>query len=327
MNFLDNIEIFLLVVEAGSFTQAASTRFISPSSVSTRISELEKELGVRLLHRTTRKLLVTDDGQAVYERFKKIVQDIQEAKQEFSSPDKHVGKVRLVTAGALAKCFIFPLLAEFSRRHPGISLEFLESRRTFGAGNHERDIVLAYGPLGDSSLVAKPLGYSHFWVAGSPGYFSQHGIPRTPRELQRHRCLGYLDRASGRLTNWQFREANQVLDWQPPILHTFSNGESLVAAAIQGLGLVWAPNAVLQDPIAEGLLLPALQDHAIEMEGPYILYPRDQLLPTRVQIFLNFLFEKYSPGRPLLETLATLGAPGGAPPPRRGQPSPAQSGA
>lgn len=211
--------------------------------------------------------MVTDDGQAVYGRFKKIVQDIHEAKQEFSAPDKHTGKVRLITVGALAKCFILPLLAEFTQRHPGIALEVLESGRTFGAGNHERDVVLNYGPLGDSGLVAKPLGYSYLWVAGSAAYFAQHGIPRAPLDLQRHRCLGYVDRATGRLTDWQFRDTGQLQGWRPPILHSFSNGESLVEATIQGLGLIWAPDAVFQGPVAQRQLIPVLQDYSIEM-GP-----------------------------------------------------------
>ncbi|MDY0012039.1 MAG: LysR family transcriptional regulator [Rhodocyclaceae bacterium] len=306
MKFLDNIEIFLRVVELGSFTRVASAINLTPGSISVKISELEMELGVRLLHRSTRKLTVTDDGRRVHERFTKIVQDIKEAKQAFAAPAGHGGKIRVIAVGALVKRFILPIMQEFTARYPGITLEFFESGRTFGANNNERDVILTYGPLGDSSLVARSLGSSQMWVAGSRAYFARHGEPQTPLDLQRHHCLGYIDRATERLTNWKFRADEPSMDSQPPILHAFNNGDSLVEAAIQGLGLVWAPDVVLHGPITQGLLKPVLQDHGIEMEGPYVLYPQDQLLTKRVRIFLDYLFEKYSPNRPLQASLATI---------------------
>lgn len=307
MNFLDNAEIFLLVVDLGSFTQAASARNLTPGSVSVKVSELEKELGVRLLHRSTRKLMVTDEGQAVYERVKKILQDVNEAKLAFSSPAKQGGKIRIVTVAALAKCFILPLMAEFTRRYPDITLEFFESDRTFGANNNDRDVILNYGPLGDSSLVARSLGASQMWVAGSGAYFARHGEPATPAELMGHHCLGYIDRATGRLTDWKFRADDPLRHPHPPILHAFNNGDSLVEAAIQGLGLVWAPDAVLQGPIAQGQLKAVLQHHAVSIEGPYLLYPQDEFLTQRVRVFLDFMFHHYAPERPLRASLAAIG--------------------
>lgn len=309
MNFLNGIEAFVQVVELASFSRAAHSRNVSPGMISTQISRLEKELGVRLLHRSTRKLCLTDEGRVLYERFKKILDEVHEARNIYAQPTPSAGKVRVIGGTITIHCLMLPLVHEFSERHPDITLEFLETGQVFGAKNDEHDLVLRYPPLDDANLVARALGTSRMVVAGSPAYLQRHGEPEDPEHLLRHRCLGYIDRGSGRLTDWTLSRNGKMFSMYPTRSHAFNNAASLIEAGIQGLGLVYVPDVYAHKPIEEGLLKPVLTDASIFLSGPCVLYQQGQLLPKRVRVFLDFLFEKYAPEKPLLSSLQEHLAP------------------
>ena len=305
MNFLNSVETFLLTVELGSFTSAANARNITPGSISIQISELEKELGARLFHRSTRKLVVSDEGRVVYERFKRIFQEINETKREFSTPSLPSGKVRILATSVVAKYLVLPMAAEFSARYPDVSLEFAEPQRTFGARNDDQDVILAYGNFGDTDLVAKCLGTCRVMIAGSDAYLARFGEPRVPEDLRHHRCLGFIDRGLRKLIDWRFGKENHIQNALPPPVYTFDNAASFIEAGIQGLGLVYVPDIFLREPIARGQLKPVLTDFSVPFKGPYVLHHPDHLVPVpqRVKIFVDFLFEKFMPTRSLLDSL------------------------
>jgi DNA-binding transcriptional LysR family regulator len=303
VNFLNGIEVFVQVVELSSFTRTAQVRNVTPGMISTQITELEKELGVRLLHRSTRKLSVTDEGRVLYKRFKKIVDDVHEVKGIYAQPTVPSGKVRIIGGTVTIHCLMLPLVQEFSQRHPDVTLEFFETGQVFGAKNDEHDLVLRYPPLDDSNLVARPLGTSRMVVAGSPAYLQGHGEPEDPEDLLMHRCLGYIDRGSGRLTEWTLSRDGKMFSMYPTRSHAFNNAASLVEAGIHDLGLIYVPDIYIHKAVAQGLLKPVLTDASVLLNGPYVLYQQGQLLPRRVRVFLDFLFETYSPEKPLLTSL------------------------
>lgn len=313
MNFLTGIEVFVQVVELASFTRTAHVRNVTPGAISAQISELEKELGVRLLHRSTRKLSPTDEGRVLYKRFKKIVQDVQEVKTTYAQPSEPSGKVRIVGGTVTIHCLMLPLVPEFSALYPEITLEFLETSMVFGAKNDEHDLVLRYPPLDEANLVARSLGTSRLLVAGSADYLARHGEPKVPEDLLAHYCLGYIDRGTDKLTDWTLAHQGKIFNIYPTKTHAFNNAASLIEAAAQGLGLAYAPDIYMQPAMDRGLLKPVLADSSVLLNGPYVLYQQGQLLPKRVRVFLDFLFERFSPDKPLLSSLAKLAGAGRPP--------------
>lgn len=307
MNFLNSVEVFLQVVELGSFTKAAQMRDVTPGMVSTQVSELEKEFGVRLLHRSTRKLALTEEGTLLYGRLTKIVQEIDETKATFLTPSMLSGKVRVVAGALIINFLMLPIVNEFSTRYPGITLELLESRALVGTKGEERDLIIRYGPFEDSNLVAKPMGITRMVLAASPEYLALNGMPRNREDLLNHRCCGLIDPASGHLTEWMLQDGNgRETRFLPRHTLRFSNAISLLEAAVQGLGLVFMAEVFLQDAFDKGLLMPVLPDYSYRYEGPCVLYHRDQMMPARVRAFLDFLIEKFPSDELMLTTYRKL---------------------
>jgi len=307
MNFLNSVETFLQVVELGNFTKTAQARNVTPGMISTQISDLEREFGVRLLHRTTRKIVVTEEGSLLYQRLKRIVQDIDETKSAFLTPSMLTGKVRVVAGGLMTRILMLPIVVEFGARYPGITLEFILRNMLRGTKGDDGDLTIRYGPFGDSSLVVKPLGITHVIVAGSPDYLARHGTPREPRDLLNHRCCGFIDSGTGQLTEWTLHDGKgEQYQFFPRHTLMFNDTVSLLDAAIRGLGLVWMSEAFLQETFDQGLLVPVLPEYKYRLEGPCVLYHRDKMMSARVRAFLDFLIEKFPSDALLLDTCRKL---------------------
>jgi len=307
MKFLNSVETFLRVVELGNFTKAAQVRNVTPGMISTQISSLEREFGVRLLHRTTRKIVVTEEGIVLYQRLKKIVQDIDETKSSFLTPSMLTGKVRVVAGGLIVRFLMLPIVPEFSARYPGITLEFLLRNMLRGSKGDDGDLTIRYGPFENSSLIVKPLGNTHIVVAGSHDYLARHGTPKEPRELLNHRCCGFVDSGSGQLTAWQLeRDAGEQFQFFPKHTLMFNDSVSLLDAAISGLGLVWMAEAFLQEAFEQGLLVPVLTAYRHRVEGPSVLYYGDKMMSARVRAFLQFLTERYPSDASLTDSCLKL---------------------
>ena len=193
MNRIETMQIYVSVAELASFTQTANTMGLPKASISTAVQQLESELGTRLLHRTTRRVQMTQDGQVFYERCKDLLADFEELQNLFRSNETALqGRLRVDMPSGVAKDVVLPRLPEFLQAHPDLNIELSSTDRRVDLIREGFDCVLRVGALGDSNLIARPLGYYRMINCASPGYVAQFGMPQHPDELAGHRLIHYV---------------------------------------------------------------------------------------------------------------------------------------
>lgn len=289
---LADMAVFARVVEASGFSAAARELGLSKAAVSKSVGRLEAHLGTRLLQRTTRKLTPTEAGVAFQAYCREVVAQAEEAEQ-------HLGQLQASPRGTLrvAAPLSFGLvqlataLPGLQQRYPDIEVE-LELRDTtidmIGGGF---DLMLAIGEPADSSLVARRLATSRTIIVASPGYLAEHGIPRQPAELQRHRCLSTLGEHGHR---WEFEQRNESCT---VLVHGPLRANSEMAlrdAAIAGLGIARMPSFLVADDLAAGRLKCLFADWTPRADGLYALYPSRRHLPAKVKAAIEYFIEVFS---------------------------------
>lgn len=297
MRKFDELQAFIAVVETGSFTSAADRLDMAKSVLSRRVSALEERLGVQLLHRTTRRLNLTDSGRSFYEHGARVLADLEEA--ESAVMQEH-GELRGILRVALPLSFgvrhMCHPVAEFSRRHPQVSFDLDLNDRRIDLVEEGADLAVRIGRLADSSLIARRLFEARTVVCGSPAYFEQYGTPGTPAELRDHRCLAY-----GNLPEpgkWVCRDGDGTrieVDTEPVMKVT--SGDFLNTAAAEGLGIVLQPTFIAGESIRRGDLVPVLTDYEWPVTPAYALYPPTRHLSYRVREFIDYLADYFS-GKP-----------------------------
>ena len=294
MDRFEDIQAFVTVVDAGSFTTAAERLNSAKSAVSRRVSALEERLGVQLLRRTTRVLNLTETGRSFYEHGTRILADLEEA--ETAVQQEH-GELRGALKLALPLSFgvrhMCGPIATFRKLHPGVRFELdLNDRRTDILGEGI-DLALRIGHLADSSLIARRLFDVRAVVCASPHYLNLHGVPETPQELREHQCLVYSNLADP--TKWSYNDR----DGNPRavkvnIAMAASSGDFLCNAAAHGQGLVIQPTFIAADSIRRGNLVPVLTDYEWPISQAFAVYPPTRHLSFRVRAFVDFLAEKFA---------------------------------
>jgi DNA-binding transcriptional LysR family regulator len=292
MSLFDDMTTFVRAVEAGSFSGAARRLGLAKSIVSRRIAALETRLGARLFNRNTRRLSLTEVGVAYADRARQILDDIAEA-------DEIAGRLQGALSGRLsvAAPMSFGLrhlsgaIAAFLSVHPGLEIDLDLNDRTVDLVSEGRDLAIRFGDLPDSSLIARRLGPSRQVICASPAYLAARGTPQTPAALADHDCLIYSNRPPSEL--WRFRVGDA---WQAPPLGprrlSANNGESLLDAAIAGLGLTVLPTFIAGDAVAAGDLLVVLGDYALASTSIYAVWPPNRRLSAKVRAFVDFLVER-----------------------------------
>lgn len=281
---ISQIQIFVKVVEAGSFTAAARELGLPKSTASRQLARLEDRLGVRLLERNTRALRTTEVGQAYYERCVRIVSDLAEA-------DAAVTQAQVVPQGTLrisapltfGYLYLGPLVAAFLEAHPRVTLQVVLSDRKVDLIEEGYDLVIRVGVLEDSSLIARRLGRMERVVAASPGYLARRGVPQRAEDLRAHDALLYSYTAS--TASWRLGP-DRVIPVQGRLIS--NNGDVLRAAAVAGLGLVLAPRFVLDADLQAGRLVQVLGDCVTEEDGIWAIYPHHRHLSVKVRSFVDF---------------------------------------
>ena len=288
---LSDIALFAAVVEAGGFRTAAQRRGMSPSSLSDNIRRLEKELGVRLLNRTTRGLTPTEIGTRLLQRLTPALDEINAALNDLQEdPQNPVGSLRLHVPGVIARHILPPLLDNFLARYPGIALE-VNMDNTFvdviGAGY---DAGIRYEESLANDMIAIPIGPRRqcFMAVAAPDYLQRHGIPQHPAELNDHRLLGYRF-ASGKLGVWEFEQDGRTLRIAPEGRLVSSSQDLLIAAACAGHGILYTFEEYIATHLASGQLLPVLQDWWQHFEGPYLYYHSRRHVPAPLRAFVDYL--------------------------------------
>jgi DNA-binding transcriptional LysR family regulator len=288
------MEVFARVVEAGSFAGAADRLGLSRAAASKQVMQLEAHLGARLLNRTTRRLSLTEEGAAYYERCLRILAELDDAERVAAEArGAPRGTLRLSAPLSFGILHLGPALSAFACRHQGVSLALTLDDRFVDLVEEGFDAAIRIGRLPDSTLVARLLCRTRLVVAAAPAYWREHGVPLAPAELARHRCLNYTLRAAGR--DWRFADGSggeETVAVAGPL--TANNGDVLRAAALAGAGVAWLPDFLIGADVKAGLLETALDDRRGGEIGIYIVYPQTRHLTAKLRVFVDFLVEHFS---------------------------------
>ena len=293
---LQGISVFVRVAETRSFTEAASRLGISPSGVSKAITRLEERLGVRLFHRTTRSLSLTDDGTAFYDRCRLVIEELQEAENAIAERRSRLrGKLRMQMPVGFGQRVVLPLMARFVDINPNVTFDTELSDRESNLADEGLDLVVRIGELRDTRLIARRLCSMRFITVASPRYLEQHGEPSTPEELESHRRLMFYFPQAHHYRAWHFdrdgKRVSRVLSGAININHP----EALLAAAIAGAGITNVPTLIAYDAVRAGLLRVVLREYASLGPPVSVVYLQRRLLPPRVQAFVDFLATEIAP--------------------------------
>ncbi|MDP3527654.1 MAG: LysR family transcriptional regulator [Hoeflea sp.] len=287
----DEIAIFVRVVERGGFAAAAEETGLTPSGISKAVTRLEDRLGVKLLQRTTRRLMLTAEGETLLVRGREILAAIEATEAEvMAARGKPRGTIRVNMGTAYAKHRMAPVLPEFRARYPEIDLVVSVADRRIDVIGEQVDVAIRTGPLTDSSLVARRLGEARRVIAASPAYLARHGAPEQASDLARHTCLAISGLA--RLSEWPLTVDGRVTSVPIKPAVTCDNADILAEMALAGLGIVRLASFVIEDALADGRLVALLTDSHVSEAVPItaLMPPGRQHLP-RVRAFVDFLVE------------------------------------
>lgn len=288
MDWLNDMALFVEVVKARSFRRAAEATGVPNSTVSRRISLLEQTVGLRLLHRTTRRVELTEAGQLYYERSRRIVDEARLAHEQLGEMlAQPVGVLRASLPVDFATDFLAPLLPAFAERHPGLRFEFDLTPRRVDLIGESFDLAVRVGELPSSGLVARLLARFVPQAYAAPDYLTRHGEPASPQALTAHACLAFP-----RVETWALQRAEERIDVPLAAGRYCANSVGLLRRlAQQGQGIVFLPAQAVADEVASGTLRRVLADWAGPPTPVYAL-TETRLLPARTLRFIEFLQER-----------------------------------
>ncbi|SDC54005.1 LysR family transcriptional regulator [Belnapia rosea] len=286
-NRIGELQVFLRVAEAGSFSEAARQLLMTPSTISRLIARIEARLGVKLIERSTRHLALTDEGRLLYERGGALLADFDAFERELAQGAGTPGGTLRVNAsvpfGTLA---LEPLLPEFWEAYPRVLVDLSLSDELVDLYMDRTDIAFRVGALTESSLIARRIGVARRKIVASPAYLARHGTPRSIAELDGHNCLAFNFRRTAPV--WPIREGGRILDRMVTGTLLANNGETVRRLAVAGAGLARLGDFHVRDDMAAGRLVEVLPDSGDE-EEIHALYLGGPLLPQRVRAFLDFM--------------------------------------
>ncbi|MBO9357422.1 LysR family transcriptional regulator [Bordetella petrii] len=301
MEHLTALRVFRNIVQRGSFVQAARHMQISPAAASKNISELESYLGVRLLHRTTRRISLTEAGTLYYEQVSRILDDLDEAGRSLAPMQAQPSGVLRVSAPmSLTLTRLSAAIPAFLNAYPGLTLDLhLEDRRVDLIQEGFDVAIRGTDHLEDSSLVARPLTVLPHVLCGAPAYFNAHGVPDTPDALLRHNCLRFT--LSGHADEWTFRRKGQTA--RVPVRGRYQVNSSLALrdALRAGVGLSLVPRTYVEDDLAHGRLRAVLNDWTMIDTYLYAVYPSRRHVAAKVRAFIEFIIAELGPPAALLQ--------------------------
>lgn len=287
----DGIREFLMVVDVGGFSSAASRLGVSASHVSRQVARLEDRLGVKLLARSTRVVRLTDAGADYYAKISDLSAGIEEANQAAAGAAADLaGRIRVSAAGTFAEERVAPLLARFARENPRIVIEMDFNTHTVDLIDQGFDFAIRYGVLADSGLIARKLTGRTMVCAAAPDYLEREGVPSHPNDLRHHACLRtnqdrwtFFDQATGKAIDVRIASA-----W------IANNGHALRHAAVEGLGIAYCPQVNLRTALDEGALVPILQGFEDKSRSSWIVYPERRHMPLRVRTAIDYLANAFT---------------------------------
>ena len=291
---LKGLSVFVKVGERGSFVRAARDLGMTQSGVSNAIARLEDQLGLRLFARTTRKVALTEDGAAFFERCRRVLADLDEAERVLTQARlAPAGRLRLDLPVQFGRLKILPLLGAFRDAYPALQLDVTFTDRFIDLVEEGVDVAVRVGALQSSSLIARRLTRSQLRVAAAPAYLARHGTPQAPEDLARHQCLPFVIRDTRVPRDWHFRRGGAAVTLTPEAAMSFNEASAITAAACAGYGLVQMNDHTLDDALASGALVPVLEAFAPEPTPIWLIYPPTRHLSPKVRVFVDFLVGKF----------------------------------
>ena len=300
MDRLDHLRSFLRVAELGSFTAAAEQLGLPKASVSLAVQRLEAEVGVQLLHRTTRRVRLTADGAQFQQRARDLLDDMEDLQGMFRRDTQLKGRLRVDMSSGLARQLVIPRLPGFLERHPGLEIELSGTDRRVDLVREGFDCVVRVGPLDDNTLVARPLGVMHIVNCASPAYLATHGVPCSLEDLSRHALVHYVGTLGQRSPGFEYHDGQAYRSVPMRGAITVNSGEAYSAAALAGLGIIQVPRLGARVALAAGTLVEILPECVAEPMPVTLLYAQRRHLPRRVAAFMDWLAALVTPelGRP-----------------------------
>jgi DNA-binding transcriptional LysR family regulator len=288
MDRLMAMEVFVRIVETGSFSAVAREMGMTQPTVSKQLTALEKKLRTRLLNRSTRQLSLTEAGSAYYESSKRIIDTVREAEGNLGILQTQLtGVLRVNSSIGLGQTYLGPLLLKFQDAHPGLSLDLSYADRFVDLVEEGIDVAIRIGKLNDSTLAARRIGSSQRCVIASPAYLEKHGRPRVPADLVNHNCLLYAYLSTG--NEWTFQGPEGEIRVKVSGNFRANNGEAIRQAVFANLGIAVSPDWLIQHELEQGRLVAILEDFAPPPAEINAVYPSARHVSAKVRAFTEFV--------------------------------------
>lgn len=283
------LEEFIQVVEQGSFTQAAKALDVSTSHISRQLTQLETRLGTRLINRTTRKISLTDAGHQYIISLKNIRQALNDATDHLQGTQQAPkGLIKLTGAGDFVSKQVAPLLAEFIKLYPQVSIEINFSGRNVNLIEEGFDLAIRFGRMQDSNLIARPLYTRHMSLVATPKYIEKYGMPISPETLTEHNCLIAIT------NRWRFNIGSKIKEIKVQGNWRSNNTEAIKAACLADIGIAHLAKDLVQSEIEDGKLIYILDKFQVDDNANWLVYPKKDLIPNRVRLLIDFLLNHFN---------------------------------
>ena len=292
MDRIDTMRVFVRIVERGSFTAAAQDLDLPRSTVTDAIKQLEARLGVRLLQRTTRHVSATLDGEAYFQRCRRLLADFEEAESSFAGATPK-GVLRVDVHGQLARHFLLPGLPAFLGRYPGIELQISEGDRLVDLVREGIDCVVRAGTPQDSDMIARRVAQLEQVTCAAPDYVARFGLPQTLDDLDDHRMIGFRSSLTGGVLPLEFMEDGALRERMLVSPVSMSGSDTVAAACRLGLGIIQVPRYRVAEDLARGTLVALLPQFPPPLMPVSLLYPRSRQLSPRVRVFMDWVSREF----------------------------------
>ncbi|MDF0748614.1 LysR family transcriptional regulator [Marinobacter sp. 71-i] len=303
MDRFNAMQAFARVVETGSFTKAAETLHMSKTSVTQLVQQLEARLRVRLLNRTTRKVNVTADGAAYYERVIKLLADMDDAETSLSSVSVLPrGRLRVDVPSPLARMILIPALPAFHAEYPDIQLDMGVSDRMVDLIDESVDCVVRGGELTDLSLVARRVGDLSLGVYAAPSYLESAGLPSHPQELSAppHYIVGFRWARAGLGASYAMHRNGETVEVQGRYKIAVDDGNACLAAGLAGLGVLWLPDYMAREHVSRGELVRLFDDWHLDPMPMYVAFPPNRHVSAKLRVFIDWIADLMALNAPVV---------------------------
>ncbi|MGN7872774.1 LysR substrate-binding domain-containing protein [Roseateles sp. 22389] len=297
MDRLLAMQAFVRVVEVGNFVRAANSMNLPKPTVTRLIQMLESHLQTKLFNRTTRRVTVTVEGAAYYERALHLLSELDELEAGMvHAKSKPRGRLRIDAAPAVAQQVLIPALPDFHTRYPDIQVNLGVSDRPVDLISENIDCVLRGGELTDQSLVARRIGEFHLVYCAAPAYLERHGKPTHPRDIEAdgHKVINFFSPRTGKVFPFTFTNATERIEFEGRHVVAMNDSNATLAAALAGLGIMRSTTVMVQPHIASGQLVPLLLDWCADSIPIHVVYPPNRHLSTKLRVFIDWIAELFS---------------------------------